>query len=108
MMIEKVVNDGLKTSSLYASTDPGGSGVERWRSTVLRALSIVGQPSSLADLTLRLINKESGGNPTIVNDWDINAQNGTPSVPQCIVPGESNTPSSVFPLFISVPAPICQ
>lgn len=80
MMIEKVVNDGLKTSSLFASTDPGGSGVERWRSTVLQALSIVGQPSSLADLTLRLINKESGGNPTIVNDWDINAQNGTPSV----------------------------
>lgn len=35
-------------------------------------------------------------------------QEGTPSVPQCIVPGERSTPSSGSPLLIKVPAPICQ
>jgi len=34
--------------------------------------------------------------------------NGTPTLPQYIVPGESSTPSSGAPLFISAPAPICQ
>ncbi|MYV64570.1 peptidoglycan DD-metalloendopeptidase family protein [Streptomyces sp. SID2131] len=58
----------------------GGSGVERWRSTVLQSLRITGNPASYADLTLRRMNQESGGNPNAVNNWDINAQNGMPSV----------------------------
>ncbi|MFI9123880.1 peptidoglycan DD-metalloendopeptidase family protein [Streptomyces bikiniensis] len=58
----------------------GGAGVERWRSTVLQALRITGNPASYADLTLRRMNQESGGNPNAVNNWDINARNGMPSV----------------------------
>ncbi|WP_327379443.1 peptidoglycan DD-metalloendopeptidase family protein [Streptomyces sp. NBC_01212] len=58
----------------------GGSGVARWRSVVNQALTLTGNPSSYADLTLRRMNQESGGNPTAVNNWDINAKNGTPSV----------------------------
>ncbi|MFC8583227.1 peptidoglycan DD-metalloendopeptidase family protein [Streptomyces sp. NPDC057217] len=58
----------------------GGKGVERWRSTVLQALRITGNPASYADLTLRRMNQESGGNPNAVNNWDINAKNGMPSV----------------------------
>ncbi|WP_103538635.1 MULTISPECIES: peptidoglycan DD-metalloendopeptidase family protein [unclassified Streptomyces] len=58
----------------------GGKGVERWRSTVKAALQATGNPLSYADLTLRRMNQESGGNPTAVNNWDINAKNGTPSV----------------------------
>ncbi|MFC7966863.1 peptidoglycan DD-metalloendopeptidase family protein [Streptomyces cinereoruber] len=58
----------------------GGAGVERWRSTVLQALRITGNPASYADLTLRRMNQESGGNPNAVNNWDINAKNGMPSV----------------------------
>ncbi|EHM24218.1 hypothetical protein SPW_7312 [Streptomyces sp. W007] len=58
----------------------GGKGVERWRSTVKAALQATGNPLSYADLTLRRMNQESGGNPTAVNNWDINATNGTPSV----------------------------
>lgn len=58
----------------------GGSGVARWRNVVLRALQMTGNPSQHADLTLRRMNQESGGNPNAVNNWDVNASNGTPSV----------------------------
>ncbi|MFF3330009.1 transglycosylase SLT domain-containing protein [Streptomyces sp. NPDC002888] len=58
----------------------GGSGVARWRPTVLQALSMTGNPASYADLTLRRMNQESGGNPTIVNKWDSNWTAGHPSV----------------------------
>ncbi|MFI7017894.1 transglycosylase SLT domain-containing protein [Streptomyces sp. NPDC050164] len=58
----------------------GGSGVARWRPTVLQALSMTGNPASYADLTLRRMNQESGGNPTIVNKWDSNWHAGHPSV----------------------------
>ncbi|MEU2116163.1 peptidoglycan DD-metalloendopeptidase family protein [Streptomyces sp. NPDC016459] len=58
----------------------GGSGVERWRSVVLQALRMTGNPAAHADVTLRRLRQESGGNPNAVNDWDINAKNGTPSV----------------------------
>ncbi|MFF8589933.1 hypothetical protein ACF061_00595 [Streptomyces sp. NPDC015220] len=57
-----------------------GAGVAQWRPVVLQSLREVGQPSSLAGSTLRRMNQESGGNPTIVNKWDSNWQRGTPSV----------------------------
>lgn len=56
------------------------AGVEQWRPVVLKALSEVGQSSALADTTLRRMQQESGGNPTIVNKWDSNWQAGHPSV----------------------------
>ncbi|WP_228973402.1 peptidoglycan DD-metalloendopeptidase family protein [Streptomyces sp. DH12] len=65
---------------LSAGGGSGGKGVERWRGTVRQALSMTGNPSSYADLTLRRMNQESGGNPKAVNLWDINAKKGTPSV----------------------------
>ncbi|MGW2246592.1 peptidoglycan DD-metalloendopeptidase family protein [Streptomyces hirsutus] len=57
-----------------------GSGVKRWAGVVRQALSLVGQPSSLVDTTLRRMNQESGGNPRAVNLWDSNAKAGHPSV----------------------------
>lgn len=57
----------------------GGSGVTRWSSVVLQALRLVGQPASLLPTVLRRMNQESGGNPRAINNWDINAKNGTPS-----------------------------
>ncbi|MFF9647887.1 peptidoglycan DD-metalloendopeptidase family protein [Streptomyces sp. NPDC014622] len=57
----------------------GGSGVARWRSTVLQALNMTGNPASYADVTLRRMNQESGGNPRAVNNWDSNARAGYPS-----------------------------
>ncbi|GAB7187147.1 hypothetical protein ATKI12_6978 [Kitasatospora sp. Ki12] len=58
----------------------GGSGVQRWAPQVLQALTMLGQPDSWLDTVLRRMNQESGGNPTIVNNWDSNALAGTPSV----------------------------
>ncbi|WP_369190157.1 phage tail tape measure protein [Streptomyces sp. R08] len=56
-----------------------GAGVKQWSSVVLKALGMVGQPSSLLNTVLRRMNQESGGNPKAINNWDINAKNGTPS-----------------------------
>ncbi|MFB7162071.1 hypothetical protein [Streptomyces sp. NPDC056242] len=55
-------------------------GVEQWRPVVLKALAEVHQSRSLAGSTLRRMQQESGGNPTIVNKWDSNWQAGHPSV----------------------------
>ncbi|MFB6828119.1 peptidoglycan DD-metalloendopeptidase family protein [Streptomyces hydrogenans] len=65
---------------LTAGDGTGGRGVERWRSVVLRALQLTGNPVDHANVTLRRMNQESGGDPNAVNNWDINAQNGMPSV----------------------------
>lgn len=55
------------------------AGAEQWRDTVLKALEMTGHDASEADIVLKQIQIESGGNPNAINDWDINAQNGTPS-----------------------------
>ncbi|GAA3527880.1 phage tail tape measure protein [Streptomyces osmaniensis] len=78
---------GLKDKVVKAATsmfggssgDIGGSGVKRWSNVVLQALKLVGQPASLLPTVLRRMNQESGGNPRAINNWDINAKNGTPS-----------------------------
>ncbi len=58
----------------------GGTGVDRWRETVVRALQITGQYSPAnVNRTLYQMKTESGGNPRAINNWDINAKNGTPS-----------------------------
>ncbi|WP_157788860.1 transglycosylase SLT domain-containing protein [Rhodococcus rhodochrous] len=55
------------------------AGAEQWRDTVLKALDMTGHDASEADIVLKQIQIESGGDPNAINDWDINAQNGTPS-----------------------------
>lgn len=56
------------------------AGVEQWRSLAAYALKLTNQYSD-ANLNLLLyqMQTESGGNPNAINNWDINAQNGTPS-----------------------------
>ncbi|MGW2708078.1 phage tail tape measure protein [Streptomyces sp. NPDC001356] len=77
---DKVVNAAKGMFGGGASAaDIGGSGVKRWSSVVLQALKLVGQPASLLPVVLRRMNQESGGNPRAINNWDINAKNGTPS-----------------------------
>lgn len=57
-----------------------GSSVERWRSTVNSALNKLGIYSlANANRTLYQMKTESNGNPNAINNWDINAKNGTPS-----------------------------
>lgn len=56
------------------------AGVEQWRTLATRALQMTGQYSE-ANLhrLLYQMQTESGGNPNAINNWDINAINGTPS-----------------------------
>ena len=58
----------------------GGSGVERWRNVAIRALKMTGQYSAgNLNALLNQMRTESNGNPRAINNWDINAKNGTPS-----------------------------
>lgn len=57
-----------------------GAGVEQWRDLAKHALQMTGQYTEKnLDLLLMQMGTESGGNPNAINNWDINAQNGTPS-----------------------------
>ena len=57
----------------------GGGGAEKWRSTVRKALGILGLSDVYANATLRRMNQESSGDPKAINNWDSNAKRGTPS-----------------------------
>lgn len=56
------------------------AGVEQWRTLAIRALQMTGQyfEANLQRLLYQM-QTESGGNPNAINNWDINAVNGTPS-----------------------------
>jgi soluble lytic murein transglycosylase-like protein len=51
-------------------------GVDAW---IAQALEICDLPQSLAPSVKKIIMAESGGNPRAINNWDSNAQRGTPS-----------------------------
>lgn len=54
--------------------------VEKWRSIASQALQMEGQYSSAnLNALMNQIRTESNGNQYAINDWDINAKNGTPS-----------------------------
>ncbi|GAA6115804.1 phage tail tape measure protein [Apilactobacillus kunkeei] len=54
------------------SSNPGGSGVQRWKPSVIKALSALGLSTSgdMVNRVLRQINTESGGNPNAVGGTD--------------------------------------
>ena len=77
----KIAQSVESVGSLFGlGSGGGGSGVQRWRGVVQQALRMLGQPAAYTDITLRRMNQESGGNPTIVNRWDSNWLAGHPSV----------------------------
>ncbi len=59
----------------------GGTGVERWRNTVIRALKKNGFEASDSQVNawMRVIQRESNGDPRAINNWDSNAAAGIPS-----------------------------
>ncbi|MCH8624504.1 phage tail tape measure protein [Lactiplantibacillus plantarum] len=63
------------------SSNPGGSGVERWKSDVIKALKKNGFAATASQVSawLKVIKRESNGDPTVVNNWDSNALAGHPS-----------------------------
>lgn len=58
---------------------PSG-GVARWGGTALGVMHQLGLPDWILSKVQRRMQQESGGNPDIVNKWDINWQQGHPSV----------------------------
>lgn len=57
-----------------------GGGVQQWAGVATKALMMTNQfsPSNLQALLYQM-QTESGGNPRAINNWDVNAVNGTPS-----------------------------
>lgn len=84
--LKKIIKDSVSgwftrdATGLTKFISKAGKGVSRWTPQVLQALSELHQPSSYLGITLRRMNQESGGNPTIVNKWDSNWKAGHPSV----------------------------
>ena len=63
------------------SSNPGGSGVQRWKPDVIKALKKNGFEASASQVSawMKVIARESNGDPSVVNTWDPNAKRGTPS-----------------------------
>lgn len=61
---------------------PQGTGVARWRESVVRALEANGiEPNNFrVSKILATIQRESNGDPNVQNNWDSNARAGDPSV----------------------------
>jgi len=61
--------------------NPQGGSVERWREYVVKALKANGLPATAHQINswMRLIQRESNGDPHAINLWDSNARAGHPS-----------------------------
>jgi len=61
--------------------NPGGAGVGRWKSSVIKALKAnhFAATDSQVQAWMRVIARESNGNPRAINNWDSNAKAGHPS-----------------------------
>ncbi|MFT8429564.1 MAG: tape measure protein [Lacticaseibacillus paracasei] len=72
----------LKKLQDTLGANPGGSGVERWKPYVIQALKANGFDASAYQVAawMRVIQRESNGNPRAINLWDSNAKAGIPSM----------------------------
>ncbi|MFI0465507.1 transglycosylase SLT domain-containing protein [Saccharopolyspora sp. 5N102] len=81
---------GLGPSGGPPSGGPPPGNVEEWIREAIKILQANGIPvtEDNIDEIWTIIEKESGGNPHAINDWDSNAAKGTPSkgLMQCIDP----------------------
>ncbi|QDA74637.1 phage tail tape measure protein [Listeria seeligeri] len=66
-------------SSLGGGSFKGKGGSKAVNGWVQQAISLAGVPPSWANALATIAMKESGGNPSAVNNWDINAKNGIAS-----------------------------
>ncbi len=69
-------------STLCALTprDPSGTSITRWNPVVLCVLAMLGQPAGELSDVDTIIVYESSGDPNAINLYDINAQEGHPSI----------------------------
>lgn len=68
----------MSASSL--GTAFNGQGAAMAKKAIMQALMMTNKPLSLLGPMMTIAQKESGFNPNAINDWDINAQRGDPSV----------------------------
>lgn len=75
----KKVSDSLDGGSNVGN--PSGTSVTRWKPYVIKALKANGFSASASQVAawMRVIQRESNGDPTAVNNWDSNAKAGIPS-----------------------------
>ncbi|WP_051006271.1 tape measure protein [Liquorilactobacillus vini] len=68
-------------SDFAESANPSGSGVQRWKDDVIKALKMNGFQATDYQVKawLKVIQRESNGNPHAINNWDSNARAGHPS-----------------------------
>ncbi|MEK4030692.1 phage tail tape measure protein [Pseudobacillus sp. FSL P4-0506] len=66
-----------------------GGGAAMARSAIMQALQITGMPMSWLEPLMWVAQKESGFNPNAINNWDINARRGDPSVGLFQIIGET-------------------
>ncbi|MFD9738495.1 transglycosylase SLT domain-containing protein [Umezawaea sp. NPDC059074] len=81
---------GFGASGPPPSSGPPPGNVDQWIREAIKILQANGIPVTDANIDeiWTIIEKESGGNPHAINDWDSNAAAGTPSkgLMQCIDP----------------------
>ncbi|WP_420712940.1 transglycosylase SLT domain-containing protein [Streptomyces sp. MMG1121] len=70
-------NNSHTTTSQHTAT-AGANNLDGWIKQSLQIMKAKGIPGSYDGLK-RNIMRESGGNPTAQNNWDVNAKNGIPS-----------------------------
>ncbi|WP_046180391.1 phage tail tape measure protein [Domibacillus tundrae] len=80
-----------KASELMAafSGNYSGGGAAMAQQAIMQALMMTGKPMSLLNPMMKIAEKESGFNPMAINDWDINAQRGDPSIGLFQIIGET-------------------
>jgi hypothetical protein len=69
----------VKYADTAASMGGTTGNVESWRPLVMQALRMLNLSPAWADITLKRMNQESGGNPRAINLTDSNAKRGDPS-----------------------------
>ena len=71
-----------KLEEEMSAANPGGSGVQRWKPYVIKALKANGFDASAYQVAawMRVIQRESNGNPKAIDLWDSNAKAGIPSM----------------------------
>lgn len=79
-LIKKVANK-FGDAAGGSMGNPSGSSVTRWKPYVIKALKANGFKATASQIAawMRVISRESGGNPKAINNWDSNARAGHPS-----------------------------
>jgi len=77
---ERAIMNNIGSLAAIGGGGGGGGGAARWASTILTALAMLGQSAGWLGTVESRMNRESGGDPMVVNKWDANWLAGTPSV----------------------------